>query len=118
MRRRVTICIVLVSLTVLRASAQESFEAGRHKALAQVTLIEQAYAERLGPTGADWRARVKAGEPALVEAIDWFSRNAEGDQALRVADPLAYYWTFDGRVEDARALLTKVLALPSAAAPT
>lgn len=118
MRRVVTICMLCIALSAVRAIAQDTFDRERQAALAQVTFVEQAYAERLGPAGADWRARVKSSEQMLVDAIDWFSRNAEGDQALRMADPVAYFWTYDSRTEEARTLLTKVLALPSAAAPT
>src|ERR1044072_8785443 len=100
------------------ASAQDPFHAERSEALAQVAWVEQAYAERLGPKGADWRARIRKEEPALAQTLDWFMRNAEGDQALRLAVPLAYFWSYDGRGTDARELLTKVLALPSAAAAT
>ena len=74
--------------------------------------------ERLGPRGAEWRGRVKSEEPALLNSLEWFSQNAEGDQALRLAVPLAYFWTYDGRAVESRDLLGKVLALPSAAAPT
>ena len=118
MSRAASVCLLLALISTTRGHAQDSFEAERQAALGQVTFIEQAYKERLGPNGTDWRSRVKANEQMLVGAIDWFSRNAEGDQALRVADPLAYFWTSDGRTEEARALLTRVLALPSAAAPT
>src|SRR5437762_67506 len=51
-------------------------------------------------------------------ALSWFMRNAEGDQALRLTVPLAYFWTAEGRQKESRELLTKVIALPSAAAPT
>jgi len=118
MSRAAAFCVMLALFSVPRVFAQASFDAERQAALRQVTFIEQAYTERLGPQGADWRARIKMNESMLTSAIDWFSRNAEGDQALRVSDPLAYFWTNEGRTEEARALLTKVLALPSAAAPT
>src|SRR5581483_5483049 len=119
MPRTVILAIVLAIGAVPHAgAAQESFDSERQAALAQVTFIEQAYTERLGPKGADWRARVKASEPMLLDALDWFSRNAEGDQALRLADPLAYFWAYDGRTEEARVMLGKALALPSAAAQT
>ena len=118
MRAVLLICVLLAAATAARAAAQDPFETQRQAALQQVAFIEQAYAERLGPQGADWRARIKMNESMLTGAIDWFSRNAEGDQALRVAGPLAYFWTWDGRNGEARALLTDVLALPSAAAPT
>ena len=118
--RRGSICsIVLVCLFAARAAAaQDPFDAERHAALAQVAWVEQAYAERLGPHGADWRARIKSEEPALTKTLDWFARNAAGDQALRLAVPLAYFWTSEGRQQESRELLTKILALPSAAAPT
>jgi len=118
MRRALVAVVAVVSLGAARTHAQDSFDSDRRAALAHVAVIEQAYAERLGPKGAEWRARVKSDEQAFTGALDWFSRNAEGDQALRIADPLAYFWSNDGRTEDARALLTKVLALPSAAAST
>jgi hypothetical protein len=63
-------------------------------------------------------APVKTEEPALRDSLDWFSRNAAGDQALRLAVPLAYFWTYEGRVEEARDLLTTILELPSALAQT
>lgn len=114
--------VVASLLTVLLVSAavpaQDTFDAERSAALSQVAFIEQAYAERLGPHGGEWRGRIKKEEPALTAALDWFSRNAEGDQALRLAVPLAYFWTYKGRTQEAQELLTKVLALPSAAAPT
>ena len=100
------------------ANAQDTFNAERGAALAQVAWVEQAYADRLGPRGADWRARIRNEEPALTSALDWFARNAEGDQALRLVVPLAYFWSYDGRIAESRELLTRVLALPSAAAPT
>jgi tetratricopeptide (TPR) repeat protein len=100
------------------ASAQDPFHAERSSALGQVEWVEQAYAERLGPTGTEWRARIKKEQATLTGTLDWFMRNAEGDQALRLAVPLAYFWSYEGRGTEARELLTKVLALPSAAAPT
>lgn len=111
---------VLTAVVALAGSAQaqDAFHAERNEALAQVAWIEQAYAERLGPKGAEWRARVKRDEPELTEALDWFIRNAEGDQALRLGVPLAYFWNYDGRAQEARGLLERVLALPSTAAPT
>jgi tetratricopeptide (TPR) repeat protein len=119
MRRSAFWSLVLVCLFAARgAAAQDPFHAERHAALQQVAWVEQAYAERLGPHGADWRARIKKEEPALVSTLDWLSRNAEGDQALRLAVPLAYFWTYDGRASESRDLLSKVIALPSAAAPT
>src|SRR5437660_12056609 len=87
------------------AAAQDSFDAERHAALAQVAWVEQAYAERLGPHGADWRARIKSEEHSLSTTLDWFARNAEGDQALRLAVPLAYFWTSEGRQQESRELL-------------
>jgi len=112
--------IVLLAALALAgdARAQDTFNAERSAALAQVAWVEQAYADRLGPSGTNWRARIKMEEPALTNALEWFARNAEGDQALRLAVPLAYFWSYDGRVAESRELLTKVLALPSAAAPT
>ena len=111
--------LVLSALVAARAfAAQDPFDAERRAALAQVAWVEQAYAERLGPHGPDWRARITKEEPALEKALDWFARNAEGDQALRLAVPLAYFWTYDGRSSESRELLTRILALPSAAAPT
>ena len=111
--------LVLVFVFVARAAyAQDPFHAERGAAIGQVEWVEQAYAERLGPKGSEWRARIKKEEPALTETLDWFMRNAEGDQALRLAVPLAYFWSYEGRSSEARELLTKVLALPSAAAPT
>lgn len=98
--------------------AQSAFDVERQGALDRVAWIEQAYTERLGPKGADWRARVKTEEPALRASLDWFTSNAEGDEALRLAVPLAYFWTYEGRTEESRGLLMKVLSLPSAAAPT
>ena len=111
----VLLCLAMVVAVVY---ADDPFHAERNAALAQVASVEQAYAERLGPNGAEWRARIKTEEPALRETLDWFMRNAEGDQALRLAVPLAYFWSYEGRGIEARELLTKVLALPSAAAPT
>jgi tetratricopeptide (TPR) repeat protein len=111
--------LVLSALVPARAfAAQDPFDAERRAALAQVAWVEQAYAERLGPHGPDWRARITKEEPALESTLDWFARNAEGDQALRLAVPLAYFWTYDGRSSESRELLTRILALPSAAAPT
>src|ERR1041384_3643607 len=93
----------LACLLVARiASAQDPFHAERSGALAQVEWVEQAYAERLGPKGADWRARIKHDEVALTQALDWFTRNAEGDQALRLAVPLAYFLSYAGRGTQAR----------------
>jgi tetratricopeptide (TPR) repeat protein len=111
--------VLLAALSLVSsAQAQDPFHAERSEALAQVAWVEQAYAERLGPKGVEWRARIKKEEPALTETLAWFARNAEGDQALRLAVPLAYFWSYEGRGTGARELLTKVLALPSAAAPT
>ena len=119
MRRPRFFSVALVCLsTAPIAAAQEAFQAERNAALAQVAWVEEAYAERLGPHGAEWRARISREEPGLTNAVDWFARNAEGDQALRLAVPLAYFWSYDGRVAESRDLLTRVLALPSAAAPT
>lgn len=112
-------CLVLSALVPWRLSAgQDPFDAERRAALAQVAWVEQAYAERLGPTGPEWRARIDKEEPALEKTLDWFARNAEGDQALRLAVPLAYFWTYEGRASESRELLTRILALPSAAAQT
>jgi tetratricopeptide (TPR) repeat protein len=61
---------------------------------------------------------VKTEETTLLNALEWLSQNAEGDQALRLAVPLAYFWTYDGRAVESREVLAKVIALPSAAAPT
>jgi len=118
--RRAWICsLVLLSVYAVRgAASQDSFHAERNAALAQVAWVEQAYADRLGPNGANWRVRIRKEEPALTDALDWFARNAEGDAALRLVVPLAYFWSYEGRVTESRALLTRVLALPSAAAPT
>jgi len=110
--------VISVALGSLWAAPQNSFDAERQAALDQVTWVEQAYTERLGPRGAEWRGRVKREEPALLNSLEWFTQNAEGDQALRLAVPLAYFWTYDGRAAESRDLLTKVIALPSAAAPT
>jgi tetratricopeptide (TPR) repeat protein len=126
--RGLAVSVVFVSLWVMPAGASHgapqhdgsaaSFEQQRQAALDQVAWVEQAYAERLGPRGAEWRARIKAEEAALLESLEWFSQNAEGDQALRLAVPLGYFWTYDGRAVESRVLLDKVIALPSAAAPT
>jgi tetratricopeptide (TPR) repeat protein len=119
MSRGLVACLVLSALVPGRVAAgEDTFHAERRVALAQVAWVEQAYAERLGPHGADWRARIEKEETALTGALDWFARNAEGDQALRLVVPLAYFWTYEGRASEARELLTKTLALPSAAAPT
>ncbi len=112
MLRDLTIVLFVVSLWAAPvAAAQNAFEVERQAALNQVARVEQAYAERLGPRGAEWRQGLKADETALRDSLDWFSRNAEGDQALRLAVPLAYFWTYEGRVEESRTLLTTTLAL-------
>src|SRR5438132_7053271 len=97
--RHASLCsIAIVCILAARiAAAQDPFDAERHAALAEVAWVEQAYAERLGPHGADWRTRIKSEEQSLSTTIDWFARNAEGDQALRLAVPLAYFWTSEGR---------------------
>jgi tetratricopeptide (TPR) repeat protein len=119
MSRGPIVCLVLSALMSARVSAAEDpFQAERRAALAQMAWVEQAYAERLGTKGSEWRVRVDKEEPALVSTLDWFSRNAEGDQALRLAVPLAYFWNYEGRSSESRELLTRILALPSAAAPT
>ena len=119
MLRDLAIVLIAGSLWAAPATAsQNAFEVERQAALNQVAWVEQAYAERLGPRGAELRQRVKSQETALRDSLDWFSRNAAGDQALRLAVPLAYFWTYDGRVEEARDLLTTILALPSALAQT
>ena len=119
MSRGLIACLVLSALTSGPVSAGEDpFEAERRAALAQVAWVEQAYAERLGPQGPEWRARIQKEEPALAKTLDWFARTAAGDQALRLAVPLAYFWNYEGRASESRALLTRILALPSAAAPT
>ena len=119
MSRGLIACLVLSALVPARASAAEDpFDAERRAALAQVAWVEQAYAERLGPKGPEWRARIDKEEPALASTLDWFARNAAGDQALRLAVPLAYFWTYEGRSSESRDLLTRILALPSALAPT
>jgi tetratricopeptide (TPR) repeat protein len=126
MLRALVVSLVLGSPWAVPAAASHGdgraavpqFEVERQAALAQVIWIEQAYIERLGPRGAEWRNRVKTGEPALLDSLEWFSQNAEGDQALRLAVPVAYFWTYEGRAIESRVLLGKVLALPSAAAPT
>src|SRR3954469_19170837 len=110
--------VLLTTASVRTFAAQDNFDAQRQAALAQVAWVEQAYVERLGSHGADWRTRIKTEEPALVNALDWFGLNAEGDQGLRLARPLAYFWNYEGRADDARKMLTRVLALPSAAAQT
>jgi tetratricopeptide (TPR) repeat protein len=117
MSRGLIACLVLSAFVPVRAS-EDPFHAERRAALAQVAWVEQAYAERLGPKGAEWRARIVKEGPALTGALDWFARNAEGDQALRLAVPLAYFWTYEGRSSESRELLTRILGLPSAAAPT
>src|SRR6266850_8201664 len=103
-RAPILICLILGVLCAAPVAAQDSFEAERQAALQQVARIEQAYAERLGSHGADWRGRVTTEERALLAALDWFTRNAEGDQALRLAVPLAYFWMYDGRAVEARDL--------------
>jgi tetratricopeptide (TPR) repeat protein len=110
--------LLSVLLVTQAAAAPDRFDAEHNAALAQVAVVEQAYGERLGPHGADWRDRIKKEEPALTAALDWFAHNAEGDQALRLAVPLAYFWTYRGRTQEAQELLTRILGLPSAAAPT
>ena len=119
MLRALVVSVIAGSLWAAPAFAsQDTFEVERKAALEQVTWVEQAYAERLGPRGAEWRGRVKSEEPVLLESLEWFTQNAEGDQALRLAVPLAYFWSYDGRTAESRDLLAKVIALPSAAAPT
>jgi len=119
MLRDPAIVLIIGSLWAASAAAsQNDFEVQRQAALDRVAQVEQAYAERLGPRGAEWRQRVKTEEPALRDSLDWFSRNAEGDQALRLAVPLAYFWSYEGRVDEARDLLTTILGLPSALAQT
>lgn len=119
MMRTMIACLVLLMGAQPRAvPPQDPFHAERGAALAQVAWVEQAYAERLGPKGADWRARIKADERPLRASLDWFVRNSEGDQALRLAVPLAYFWTTDGRTMESRELLGRILALPSSLAPT
>jgi tetratricopeptide (TPR) repeat protein len=110
--------VALLAGSSAAAMGQTSFDAERRAALDQVAWVEQAYAERLGPQGGEWRDRVKAEEMSLNATLDWFTATAAGDQALRLAVPLAYFWTYEGRAEEARGLLTEVLSLPSAAAPT
>ena len=112
-------CLALSALAAVRLpAAQDTFDADRRAALAHVAWVEQAYAERLGPHGQEWRARIDREEPALEKTLDWFARTSAGDQALRLAVPLAYFWNYEGRASEARELLTRILTLPSAAAPT
>jgi tetratricopeptide (TPR) repeat protein len=118
MSRGLIVCLVLSALPGRVFAAEDPFERERRAALAQVAWVEQAYAERLGPHGPQWRARVQKEEAALTSTLDWFARTAAGDQALRLAVPLAYFWNYDGRAFESRELLTRILALPSAAAPT
>jgi tetratricopeptide (TPR) repeat protein len=117
--------LILVALSaqgtvVVRAveGSMSQVDVERQAALDGMAWVEQAYAERLGMHGADWRAQVRTRESMLLGSLDWLMRNGEGDQALRLAVPLAYFWTYDGRPGESRDLFAKVLALPSAAAPT
>src|SRR6266850_1570835 len=82
----------LVAGSSSAAMGQSAFDAERRAALDQVAWVEQAYAERLGPRGAEWRNRVKAEGMSLTATLDWFIANAAGDQALRLVVPLAYFW--------------------------
>lgn len=119
MRRPFLWSSVVVGLLSSRLLAtQDPFHAERTAALAQVGWVEQAYEERLGGRGAEWRARIDREEPALRSTLEWLVRNSAGDQALRLVIPLSYFWSDEGRVAEARAVLTRVLELPSALAPT
>ena len=119
MGRGLVCSLVVVGLLAVRlAAGQDPFHAERAAALAQVDWVEQAYEERLGPRGAEWRARIDREEAALRSTLDWFARNSAGDQALRLVVPLAYFWSEEGRVPEARTMLTNVLDLPSAQAQT
>lgn len=108
--------VVLSCASVLLAQGQDA--ADRERATAHVAMLEQAYTERLGSQAAEWRERVRTEEPALLASLDWLIRNGQGVQALRLSVPLAYFRNLQGRSQEARELLTRVLAAPGAAAPT
>src|SRR5258705_11153099 len=115
MSRGLVACLVLSALTSGRVfAAEDPFEAERRAALAQVAWVEQAYAERLGPHGAEWRARIQKEEPALAKTLDWFARTAAGGHALRLAGPLADFWNCAGPASGSREPLTRILGLPRA----
>src|SRR5207237_7975227 len=89
----VLLCLTMVVAVVY---ADDPFHAERDAALAQVASVEQAYAERLGPNGAEWRGRIKKGEPAPRETRDWVMRTGGGGPALRVGGALAVFGRCEG----------------------
>jgi hypothetical protein len=81
-------------------------------------LIEQAYAERQGAQAEMWRTRVKSSEEDLEHSLDWLIQNDQGEDALRFADLMNFYWSSFGELPKTRQRLTEVLRVPSASVPT
>jgi tetratricopeptide (TPR) repeat protein len=112
-------------LETLRQYGREKLTSGGDATVVQARhatyylgLAEEAERQLRGPAQIAWFDRLETEHANLLAAAQWFAQSAQVEQAVRLAEALVAFWEGRGRRNQGRALLTELLALPSAAART
>jgi hypothetical protein len=90
---------------------------GRH-ALAYLELAEAAAHHMPGGGQRAWLDRLTAEHANLRAALAWTIDHGETQLSMRLGTALWRFWQLGGHLEEGRALMARVLAMPDAAEPT
>ena len=99
-----------------RSASEEASIHAEHGAYF-LALAERAAAELKRPQREPWLRRIDDDYENLLSALDWATRQGNGETALRLAGSLWRFWWLRGRYREGRAYLQRALAYPGAAAP-
>jgi predicted ATPase/DNA-binding SARP family transcriptional activator/Tfp pilus assembly protein PilF len=105
-------------LETLREYAQERFSTPDELAALQqrhatffLQMAEQAATELLGIRQHSWLIQLELEHPNLRVALDYLIAKEDGENALRLASALYYFWDSRGYMSEGRQWLNKALAL-------
>jgi tetratricopeptide (TPR) repeat protein len=81
----------------------------KQAAASLLALSEEAAQELVGLDARRWQTRLEPRTPELKPALDWFLENGRGEEALRLAVSLPYFWVATGQLAEGQAMLERAL---------
>ena len=93
-----------------RLTSAEESTAARDRHLAwYLTLAEEAAPQLIGPAQGPWLERLEREHDNLRAALAWARESGEGEQGLRLAVALCWFWLVRGHLSEGRRLLQVAL---------
>jgi len=110
-------------LETIREFATERLDASgeadairRRHAMTYLALAEEAEPHLLGSDKAVWLDRIEGAHDNMRASLEWTIERGETEIALRLGAALWRFWQMRGHLQEARARLTRILAMPDVSA--